>query len=115
MRFLKLALCSALFSTFLFGQAGTGTISGTITDPSKAPIPNASVSITNADTSVTVWTGATNDSGVYRAPNLPAGRYNVAVTAGGFKRQQVSDVNLAVDQRADIPLTLQVAADEVIE
>ena len=97
-----------IFPAILPAQGVTGVISGTITDPSKSPIPNASVSITNADTGVTVWTGATNDSGVYRAPNLPAGRYNVAVTAGGFKRQQVSDVNLAVDQRADIPLTLQV-------
>ncbi len=89
-------------------QGVTGVISGTVTDPAKAPIPGATVTIANADTGVTAWTGRTNDSGVYRAPNLPVGRYTVTVDAGGFKKQQVSNVQLSVDQRADINVTLQI-------
>jgi hypothetical protein len=97
-----------LSTVLLFAQGVTGVISGTISDPSKAPISGATVTIINADTGVTVWTGQTNASGVYRAPSVPAGRFNVAAQANGFKRQQVSGAQLTVDQRADISLTLQI-------
>ncbi|MGH9666559.1 MAG: carboxypeptidase regulatory-like domain-containing protein, partial [Bryobacteraceae bacterium] len=90
--------------------AQNGVISGTVTDSTQAVIPNASVAIVNADTAVTVWRGATNGSGLYRAPELPVGRYNVTVEAQGFKRATVSAVNLAVDQRANISITLQPGA-----
>ena len=62
----------------------------------------ATVTITNADTGVIAWTGKTNVDGVYRAPNLPAGSYNIDVTASGFKHQQVSGIELSVGQRANV-------------
>ncbi|MBV9081784.1 MAG: TonB-dependent receptor [Acidobacteriaceae bacterium] len=112
-RILRARLFSALFVTAVFAavmpaQTVNAVISGTVTDPSKSPVPAAAVTIINADTGVMVWNGQTNDSGVYRAPNLPPGRYNVSVQAGGFKQQKVSAVQLAVDQRADVSFTLQV-------
>ena len=109
----RTTLLCALFLVLAFPrqilpQAITGVISGTVTDPSKAPVPNATVTITNSATGVNVWTGRTNESGLFRAPNLQAGSYSIAVQAGGFKRQQVSEVHLAVDQRADVPISLEV-------
>jgi hypothetical protein len=101
----SIALVAAIV---LIAQGVNGVISGTVSDPSHAPISGATVTIGNADTGVTVWTGQTNASGVYRAPSVPAGRFNVAVEANGFKRQQVSGVQLSVDQRADISVTLQI-------
>ncbi len=89
-------------------QGVTGSISGTITDPTNAPVANADVAITNAVTNVRVWTGKTNESGLYRAADLPAGSYNVSVEAPGFKREQVSRIPLAVDQRAAVNLTLEI-------
>jgi hypothetical protein len=74
----------------------------------KAAIAGATVIITNTETGVTVWTSKTNGNGVYRVPDLPAARYNVSVSAEGFKRQEVSGVELSVDQRADVPIVLQV-------
>ena len=68
------------------------------------------MTILNADTGVTVWRGTTNESGVYRAPGLPVGRYTVSVEAPGFKRAEVSGINLATDQRAGINVTLQPGA-----
>src|SRR5262249_11366003 len=99
-------------SILLFGSASlvaqnAGVISGTVTDSTQAVVPNAPVTIVNADTGVTVWRGVTNDSGVYRAPELRAGRYTVAVEVQGFKRAEVNGINLAVDQRASINVTLQ--------
>ncbi len=91
-------------------QSLTGTISGTVSDPSKAAIAGAIVAITNADTSVKAWTGTTNASGVYRAPDLPVGRYTLSVEASGFKRHQVSNITLSVNQRASIDVVMQLGA-----
>src|SRR5712692_3186324 len=90
-----------------FGQILTGTISGTVTDSSEAIVPNAAVTIVSADTGVTVWRGVTNDSGVYRAPALPVGRYKVSVEKEGFKRADASGITVALDQRVAVNVTLQ--------
>lgn len=99
--------CSLLSVCLLLSQVLTGTISGTVTDPTQAVVPNAAVTIVNADTGVTVWHGTSNESGVYRAPGLPVGRYSVAVELQGFKRADVSGIALATDQRMSINVTLQ--------
>ena len=93
-------------ASVLLGQ-NTGVISGTVTDTSQAAVPNAAVTIVNADTGVTVWRGQTNDSGVYRAPELSVGRYNVSASFSGFQTAAVKGINLAMDQRANIDITLQ--------
>lgn len=98
------------FGSFAWAQSLTGIISGTVTDPTKAPVAAAALTITNADTGVKAWTGKTNESGVYRAPDLPVGRYNLVVEAAGFKHVQISNFTLSVDQRADIDVTLQLGA-----
>src|SRR5438552_534623 len=102
-----LALILCLWTGSALGQVLTATISGTVTDASDAVVPAAAVAIVNADTGVTVWHGVTNESGLYRAPSLPVGRYNVIVELQGFKRAEVSGINLTVDQRAAINVTLQ--------
>ncbi len=102
------ALLLALAS-FSYAQ-NTGVISGVVTDPSKAVVPAAAVTIVNEDTGVNIWTGKTNGSGVYRAPSLAPGRYRIAVEASGFKTATISGVNLTVDQRADINVALSPGA-----
>jgi hypothetical protein len=105
--FVSLAIA---FGSLAWGQSLTGIISGTVTDPSKAPIAGAHVTITNADTNGRAWTGTTNESGVYRAPDLSVGQYKIAVEAPGFKQMQISNITLSVDQRADIDITMQLGA-----
>jgi hypothetical protein len=109
-RHVVLALIFCFLTGIAVGQVLTGMISGTVTDSSDAIVPNAAVSIVNADTGVTVWHGVTNESGLYRAPSLPVGRYNVIVALQGFKRVEVSGINLTVDQSAAINITLQPGA-----
>jgi hypothetical protein len=90
-----------------WSQGVTGVISGIVSN-ARGAIAGASVVITNAETGVSAWSGKTNVDGVYRAPNLPVGRYNVAVTAPGLKHQNVSGVELSVDPQTDIPILMQV-------
>jgi hypothetical protein len=102
-----LVVCSFLTPFLAFSQNVTGVISGTVTDSTQAVVPNAAVTIVNADKGVTVWRGVTNASGVYRAPDLAIGRYDVSVAMPGFKHATVSGIHLDVDQRAAVNITLQ--------
>jgi hypothetical protein len=99
-------ILGVLLCSLARAQGVTGVISGTVTW-SAAAVSEANVTISNADSGVSAWIGKTNLAGVYRAPDLPAGRYNVLVTAAGFKRQQVAGIELSADQRADLPIALQ--------
>ncbi len=89
------------------GQEITANLSGTVSDSSGAVIPGASITVTNARTGVVVFRGRTNDSGNYSAPSLPAGTYNVGVEMTGFKKAEISNLTLQIDQRARLNVTLQ--------
>jgi protocatechuate 3,4-dioxygenase beta subunit len=74
-------------SASVFGQIGSSSLSGTVTDPSGAVVPNAIVTLTSAEQSVSRTT-KTGPEGVYVIPTLAPGRYQVKVTANGFVEQQ---------------------------
>ncbi len=81
------ALCFALLFSAGLALAqvgGTGSIEGTVTDPSGAAVANASVTATNVATG-TVTARKTTDAGFFVLPLLPAGDYTVTVTATGFE------------------------------
>ena len=78
-RWLQLAfLLILLVASPLFASGPTGTITGTITDPSGAVISKARVIVRNQETSAT-RDAETNEDGDYTAAVLPPGRYCVAV------------------------------------
>src|SRR5580704_3463259 len=104
--FVRGLLLALVFGCFGWSQGVEGVISGIVTSP-QAAIGAATVSVTNTDTGVIEWSGKTNLDGVYRAPNLPAGRYDIDVTAEGFKHQYVSGIELSVGQLADIVIIMQ--------
>jgi len=91
------AFCSALLSAaaLAFGQAGgTGTIQGTVTDPSGAAIPAASVTAANLGTGIKTER-KTTEAGFFAIQLLPAGEYTVTVTATGF--QALTQTRVIVD------------------
>jgi len=65
-------------------QAINGTIEGTITDQSGAAVPGVTVTISNIDTGDSRVV-VSNESGVYRAPLLPLGRYKVSAELQGSR------------------------------
>ena len=81
--------------------AGTGTIRGTVTDPSGAVVPGAVVTVTNLATGVETRREATS-AGLYVIQPLPAGVYKLSVNAPGF-RSLVQD-NVTVDALSNVEI-----------
>jgi len=96
-------------------QVTTGTILGTISDPTGAVIPGALVTATNLDTALSRAV-KTDAAGSYTLPNMPLGKYQVKAEAEGFKAAQSGPFTLVVDQKLRSDFMLQVGAkSEVIE
>ena len=93
-------------STVGLAQELSATLTGTVTDPSGAVVPNATVLIhnnnTNADRSVT-----TGSAGNFTATNLPAGRYTVTVKSSGFQTYVAEDVVLNVGEQRTLDVQLK--------
>jgi len=91
-----------------WGQS-TATLSGLVTDPSGAVVPNAQVTVHSLATGldrVVVSDGA----GLYVAPSLQPGDYQVTVTAAGFSKDTVQKVSLDVAQTVTVNLKLALAS-----
>jgi len=92
-----------------FGQSlTTGGVVGTVTDPSGAAVPKATVTLTNQDTGAT-QTATSNATGAYRFSLLNPGHYNVSAAAPGFQgREQPFEISVGQDNTVN--LRLQVAS-----
>ena len=103
----RAVVLALFFCTFAFAQTSTSLVQGTISDSSGAPVPNAQVTATLANTD-TKYSTVTNDSGNYVIPNVRPGEYSVSAEAPAFKRTVRSGVVIEVNQRARVDLVLQV-------
>src|ERR1700704_3288210 len=96
-------------------QAVGATLSGVITDSSGAAIANATVSIKNEGTRE-VREQTTNGDGIYSAPNLIPGLYEISVTAAGFKKLVQPAITLTVSAQRELNLSLKPGqTTEVVE
>src|SRR6266516_4524211 len=87
--FAFLILCSAIsmVSVAVNAQAlNAGTVTGTITDPNNAVVPNASVTIANAVTGYTRF-ATTDAEGTFRFDNVPPNNYQIKASAPGFSSE----------------------------
>jgi hypothetical protein len=89
----------------VWAQEVTANIVGTITDPSGAPVPAATVTATDTARG-TVYNTKTNDVGAYTLQRLPVGNYAVKASATGFQTAAYPPFTLVLNQtaRVDIPL-----------
>src|SRR5262249_48798669 len=88
-------------------QTITGSITGTVTDPSKAVVADVKVGATNNATNLTYQT-TTNEGGVYNLLFLPGGQYTVSATASGFQKAFLGPFSLDVNQIAKVDVALEV-------
>ena len=93
-------------------QATTGVIRGLVTDGANAPIASAQITLRNQETNVT-RTVRTSERGIYAAPLLPLGRYEVSVRAIGYAALSRRDVVLRVGQAIDVPFRVSRQAVEL--
>ncbi|MGC2418831.1 MAG: TonB-dependent receptor [Candidatus Acidiferrales bacterium] len=101
-------LCTALS---IEAQVPTGTILGTVKDPSGGAIAGASIKVTNSATDL-LRSFTTETDGSYRFPGLPAGTYDLEVVRSGFKNAVQKGLVLTVGQEAVLDITLQVGSNE---
>src|SRR5215469_2543269 len=80
-----IVLLAGIFCISAAGQSlVSGDVTGIITDPSGAVVPNATVTLKNNATGQTP-TATTNAAGIYRFSLLPPGQYTVSASASGFQ------------------------------
>jgi len=91
-----------------YGQ-GNATIVGLISDPTKAAVAGAHVTLINEGTGIRA-TAVSDSGGRYSFPQLPVGNYRVEVTSEGFKRATQSDINLTAEQISSVNLTLEIGS-----
>jgi carboxypeptidase family protein len=112
----KITLSITLFSVLLLlsapsisAQAVSGTILGTVTDPTDAVVAGAKVTLTHPATGYS-RTIVSDSAGEYVAPSLPSGIYTISAEATGFRKLIISNLRLDVDQKARVDLKLQIGA-----
>jgi len=104
----SLAILVATLPT-VSAQQITAAITGTVVDPSGAPVNAAAVTATDTKRG-TVWTTQTNTAGVYNLPRLPVGSYQVEATATGFQIAKSAEVTLDLNQLANIDFKMKIGS-----
>src|SRR5215472_7579560 len=94
-------------STCLLAQYGSGTILGTVSDPSSAVVPGANITIKNLQTAE-ARTFTTDSSGDFRFNAVPPGTYSITVAAPSFKTAVLPSLNVPVNTETRADITMQV-------
>jgi hypothetical protein len=110
---LRLAGALVLFLTCSLGTfaqvSSTSAISGSVTDPSGAVVPNATVTVRNSATGAE-FKATTAENGTFSVPALTTGTYTVMISARGFKQAIVEDVKLDAGTPSSVNVNLEVGA-----
>jgi hypothetical protein len=100
-------LALLIFPLSLHAQETRGKITGTVRDADKATVPGASVKITDSARG-TVVNLTTNDDGLFQAPYLISGTYQVVVEVSGFKRYVRDNLVLQINETRDLDVELEI-------
>ncbi|MGB6630660.1 MAG: carboxypeptidase-like regulatory domain-containing protein, partial [Terriglobales bacterium] len=95
------AMLVVLFRGVLQAQSADASLTGRITDPNKAVIAEATVTVINSGTGIH-YQGLTNETGTYYVSNLPPGRYRIEVEKLGFKAVIQSGIVLHVQDALEV-------------
>jgi len=106
---LAVSILIMAFGLNAMAQVTTGTILGTVRDPSGAVVPGVQIVITESSKGISK-TYTTDTSGAFTAPFLIPGTYDVSAEITGFKTQVQTGVILQVDQKARVDFTLEIGS-----
>lgn len=104
---IPLVVFLAVFALTAHGSAGTATVTGNVTDPFGAPVPEARVTVSAEDGGVRA-VATTSLDGAFRVAELAGGRYTITAEAAGFAPYAKAGVALGADRetRLDVRLSL---------
>src|SRR6266404_7690518 len=113
-RFLTAVLFTLSLAVVANSQTFRGAINGTVTDPSGAVVPGATVKATESATGIDHTTTTTSE-GQFAFQDIPLGFYKVAVTASGFPVYTVDKVEVSAGRiyTLTVKLSLQQQATTV--
>jgi hypothetical protein len=94
-------------SSRVYAQVAGATLTGTVTDASSSGVPNAKVSIKNRATGI-ARDITTDSAGVYSAPNLLPGIYDITVAASGFSTSVQTGLTLTVGASQSLNISLKI-------
>ncbi len=94
-------------------QTSRGTVTGLVTDPTRAPVTSATVTLTNTATNL-VRSTVSNEAGLYRFDAVDPGPYDVAVAFPGFRPARVSGITVQAAQVASIDLGLELGEQKSV-
>jgi hypothetical protein len=103
------ALLSVTFTASSFAQVDQGAVTGVVQDQTGAAIPSAQVTLTNTDTGLVLKQKA-NGSGIYVFSPVKIGHYQVSAVAAGFQNTVQQNLQLNLQGRLNIVLTLKPGA-----
>jgi len=107
---LGLMLSLSLIAVSAGAQVTTGTVKGIVNDPNGAVVSGAKVTIVKKSNNET-HTGQTSGSCTFQFDNLQVGEdYTLTVEATNFKKAELTDVRVQVNQATDLTVTLQTGA-----
>jgi hypothetical protein len=101
------SLLLSLLLTTAFGQSDRGTVTGTVSDPNGALIPNASIIATNLGSQTEYRTQST-ETGNYTLASIPAGTYSLRVESAGFRVYLQTGITVQVAQTVRVDVAMQV-------
>ena len=102
-----------LLSVPISGQTSRGTVTGTVSDPTGAVVPGATVELTNVATGI-ARTTTTNNVGIYRFDAVDLGAHNIKITMAGFKTFASQSLGVEANRTTTIDATLQPGGGETV-
>lgn len=99
--------CLILAAMPALAQTDRGTITGTLSDPAGAIIPNAAIELKNLNTGA-VYQGASSSTGNYTFSQVPAGEYQISSSVPGFKQFLRTGITVQVARTLRIDFVLEV-------
>ncbi len=100
-RFLFLLASILLLAAPAYAQVTTGTVSGTVVDPTEAVVPGATVTLTNLDTGLTREMQS-DETGHFLFDRLPPGRYRLTIYAPNFQNIEISALDVTIGKDTSV-------------
>jgi hypothetical protein len=108
-------MCLIFFAVSAFGQTGTSSLSGVVSDQQGKAVVGANVTLMNVATNASRTT-QTTDAGVFLFDLLPPGEYRVEVEAAGFRKSVVESAKALIGKTTEISIRLEIGqVSQVVE